>query len=112
LGENVTVNIGAMVESDCIIRDHVQLGAGCCVGCGTFIGEGTYIGNGAYVQPHVHIGENVVIGPGAIIEHDVADGQEVPGAQRSSPAQPGPKTPRKTKFFGLIEANQRVAVNS
>jgi sugar O-acyltransferase (sialic acid O-acetyltransferase NeuD family) len=101
LAENVTVNIGAIIESDCIIQSHVQLGAGSCVGCGTQIDSGSYIGNGAYVQPRVHIGENAVIGPGAIIEHDIADGQEVPGPQQNPAGHPAPNTGRKTKFFGL-----------
>jgi len=87
LWENVTVNIGAMIKSDCDIRAHVQLGAGCYVGSGALIGEGSYIGQGAYVQPGVHIGENVVVGPGAVVAEDVADGRVVPGVQRVLPGQ-------------------------
>jgi UDP-3-O-[3-hydroxymyristoyl] glucosamine N-acyltransferase len=76
-----------MVESDCDIRAHVQLGAGSYVGSGTHIGEGSYIGQGAYVQPKVHIGENVVIWPGAFIADNVADGQVAPAVQRNLPGQ-------------------------
>lgn len=78
LRENVTVNIGAMIESDCHIEAHAQLGAGCYIGCGAHIGEGAYIGNGVYVQPNVRIGQDVTIGPGAVVAEDVADGQVVP----------------------------------
>ena len=82
LWENVTVNIGAMIESHCDLRPHVQLGAGSYIGCGAHVGEGSYIGNGAFVQPNVHIGENVVIGPGAVVAEDIADGQVVPAVPR------------------------------
>ncbi len=87
LAENVTVNIGALVENDCIIQAHTQLGAGCYVGSRVLIGEGSYIGTGAIVQPNVHIGWDVVIGPGAIISEDVADGEVVAGARQNLPVQ-------------------------
>ena len=77
LWDNVTVNIGALVDSHCRIRSHAQLEPGSFVGCGADIGECSYIGNGAHVQPNVHIGDNVVIGPGAFIDEDVADGKVV-----------------------------------
>jgi UDP-perosamine 4-acetyltransferase len=87
LAENVTVNIGAMIESDCDIQAHVQLAGGSFVGCGARIGECSYIGTGAYLQPNVHIGDNVIIGPGAVIVEDVADGQVVPGVYRNLPGR-------------------------
>jgi len=108
LGENVTMNIGAMVESDCLIQAHVQLGAGSVVGCGSQIGECSYIGDGAYVLQNVHIGDNVVIAPGVVIAGDVADGQVVLGDQPDSAGPTQSKTSRRRSFFGMAAGSPSV----
>jgi acetyltransferase-like isoleucine patch superfamily enzyme len=92
LQENVTVNMGAMIESRCLIRPHVQLAASCWIGSGVTIGEGSYIGSFACVQPNVRIGENVVIGSGAIVTEDVPDGAVITGQYKSHEEQPGRKS--------------------
>lgn len=77
VGDRCMVHVsGAPVNSETIIGDDVNLGAGSIIhGCK--IGNKSTIGEGSTIMDHAKIGENVIIGAGSF----VATGKEIPSGQ-------------------------------
>lgn len=69
LGEDVTVEPGAVVSADCEIGSGAVIASNAVVTKGTTIGRGTYIGPGATVS-HSHIGDRVIVHAGVRIGQD------------------------------------------
>ena len=70
LGEGVTVDAGACIDSGALLGDRVWIGAGAYVGHGTRIGDDTVVKPGAVICHHVEIGRRCTIHPNATIGAD------------------------------------------
>jgi UDP-perosamine 4-acetyltransferase len=72
-GKNVIINSGAIVEHNCIIKDHVHICPGVnCAGC-VEIGEYSHIGIGSTIKQGVKIGRNVTVGAGSVVIKDIPE---------------------------------------
>ena len=79
VGEHVTVYTGGIVEHDCELADHVQIGPRACLGGGVVVGARTFVGMGASIIQSVRVGEDCVIAAGAAVLGDVPSGTTVAG---------------------------------
>jgi len=79
VGDNVIVNIAAVVEHDYRIGDHVLIGPSATILGAASVGALSLIGAGAIVMPGISVGEAAVVGAGAVVLADVADGGRVAG---------------------------------
>lgn len=65
----------ALVDTDAVCKDYVQIGAGAIVNSGVEIEEGAYIGSGAILVSGVKIGKGAKIGAGSLVITDVPAGK-------------------------------------
>lgn len=79
IGEHVTIYTGAIIEHDCQLATHVQVGPRACLGGGVVVGPRTFVGMGASIIQRVRVGEDCVIGAGAVVLADVQPGTTVAG---------------------------------
>ena len=70
LGKNVFINTGAIIEHDCKIGDHSQVGPGAMLSGGVQI-KGCFIGIGSKINQNITVGENSVIGSGSVVVKNV-----------------------------------------
>ncbi len=67
LGKNVFVNTGAIIEHDCKIGDHSQIGPGVMLSGGVKIKKGCFIGIGSKINQNIIVGENSIVGSGSVV---------------------------------------------
>jgi sugar O-acyltransferase (sialic acid O-acetyltransferase NeuD family) len=79
LGDNVLINLGAVVSHVSNLADHVHISANATIGSTVQIGAGTFVGMASSVMSFVKLGERVVVGAGAVVIRDVADDTTVVG---------------------------------
>lgn len=74
VGEHVILNTGCIVEHDCRIGNFVHVGPGAALGGEVIVEDGAFIGLGARVLPRIRIGAGAVVGAGATVIRDVPAG--------------------------------------
>lgn len=76
---DVTINIGALINLNCtighdsVIGAFVEMSPGVHVSGNCSIGDYTTIGSNASILPRVSIGKNVIVGAGSVVTKDVPD---------------------------------------
>lgn len=71
LGDHVVVNTGAIVEHDCVVREHSHVATGATLCGGVRIGSGVFVGAGAVIREGVRIADGVTVGAGALVLRDI-----------------------------------------
>lgn len=74
VGDNVILNVGAIVGHDSVIASHVHIGPGVILCGGVRVGEGAFLGAGAIVIPGQEIGAGSVIGAGTVVISSIPPG--------------------------------------
>ena len=68
-----------MIEHDCCLKDHVQIGPGSYVAGNVIIGEGSIIGIGAKIIQGITIGEYSMVAAGAVVTSNIGDNKMFAG---------------------------------
>jgi sugar O-acyltransferase (sialic acid O-acetyltransferase NeuD family) len=79
IGDFCAIRMGAIVNHDNVLDDHVFVGPGVTLCGGVKLHRGVFLGAGSVVLPHVTIGAFATIGAGAVVTQDVATEVTVAG---------------------------------
>lgn len=71
IGDNVIVNTGALLEHECVLKNHCHVAPGAILAGRVTVGEGAFIGAGAIVREFLKIGENATVGAGSVVLDDI-----------------------------------------
>jgi sugar O-acyltransferase (sialic acid O-acetyltransferase NeuD family) len=71
--DNVIINTGAIIEHENIIRNGAHIASGVQLAGCVEVGEKTLVGIGATVIQYIKIGKNSVVGAGAVVLNDIKD---------------------------------------
>ncbi|MCX7427893.1 MAG: acetyltransferase [Planctomycetia bacterium] len=95
VGDHVIVNTSASVDHDCAIGDFAHLAPGTRLAGDVTVGEGALLGIGAVVIPGIRIGDWTTVGAGAAVVRDLPPGVVAMGvpAEVARQALPRPGVP-------------------
>lgn len=71
IGQNVIVNIGAIIGHDCLVESHAHISGNVGLSGGSHVGEGAWVGINSCTIQHVRVGEWSYIGAGSVIVRDI-----------------------------------------
>jgi sugar O-acyltransferase (sialic acid O-acetyltransferase NeuD family) len=71
IGENVLVNLGAVIGHDCIVESHAHVSGNVGLSGGTHVGEGAWVGINSCTVQFSKIGAWSVIGAGSVVCRDI-----------------------------------------
>lgn len=71
IGENVIVNIGAVIGHDSLVEAHSHVSGNVGLSGATHVGEGVWVGINSCTIQGVSIGEWTVIGAGSVVVRDI-----------------------------------------
>lgn len=79
IGSHCVFNINSSIDTNVVIDDFVQIGAGSVINSGTKIDQGVFVGSGVTIIGGITIGKNARIGAGSVVMANVIAGQTVFG---------------------------------
>ncbi len=75
VGNHSIFHANALIDTNVVCEDYVNIGAGAVVNTNVQIGKGVFVGSGAILVSGVKIGKGAKIGAGSVVISDVAAGK-------------------------------------